>query len=77
MSTIARAWPAAVGELLAGHSRPVSFKAGVLRIECGSSVYAQELELMSRKVLEALSRELGEGIVKELRFSVGGHRTDG
>lgn len=72
-----RAWPEAVGEALAAHSAPSSLRDRTLTVECSGSVYAQELELMSRKVLASLSELLGEDSVKRLRFTVAPKRRGG
>lgn len=77
LGSVARVWPDAVGSAMADHSNPVSLTAGRLTVECSGSVYAQELELMSRKVLAALSGQLGEGVVTGLRFTVATRRRSG
>lgn len=51
-------WPEVVGEAIAKHTRPSSIRGAELLVECDSSVYAQELELLSRKVLKSLAEQL-------------------
>ena len=68
---VERAWPRVVGEGLAAHSQPQSLRGGRLAVTCSASVYSQELEMLSTKLLEALARELPEVPVESLRFSVG------
>lgn len=51
-------WPDVVGEAIAKHTRPSAIRGAELVVECDSSVYAQELELLSRKVLKALTEGL-------------------
>jgi predicted nucleic acid-binding Zn ribbon protein len=65
---VARAWSTVVGPALAAHSRPVSVKGSTLTVQCGASVYAQELEFQSKRILEALSRELGGNLIERIRF---------
>ena len=71
LSMLERAWPRVVGEGLAAHSQPGSLRGGRLSVTCSSSVYSQELEMLSLKLLEALARECPEVPVETLRFSVG------
>ena len=65
---IARAWPKVVGAALAAHSKPVSVKGSTLTVQCGASVYAQELEFQSRRILERLSVELSGILIERIRF---------
>jgi predicted nucleic acid-binding Zn ribbon protein len=48
-------WPSVVGEAIAKHTRPTAIKGNELLVECDSSVYSQEIELLSRKVLKGIS----------------------
>jgi predicted nucleic acid-binding Zn ribbon protein len=51
-------WPEVVGEAIAKHTRPSAIKGAELAVECDSSVYSQEIELLSRKVLKGISESL-------------------
>jgi len=68
------AWPKVVGDLIAKETYPSSLKGGVLTITCSSSVWAQELDLLSRKVLERLADEFGNSPAQRLRCVVGANR---
>jgi predicted nucleic acid-binding Zn ribbon protein len=70
VARVAGAWPSLVGEAMAKHTKPVALKGGELKIECASSVYAQELELLSRKVIKALTERIPEAPVTSLRCVV-------
>ena len=70
LTRLAAAWPDVVGPAIGAHSRPASIRSGKLLVECGSSVYAQELELLSRKVLLAVNKVVGDGSVTALRCTV-------
>ena len=72
LAEVQRAWPAAAGEAFARASEPVSERDGVVTVACESSVWAQELDLLSERVLERLHEELGRGRVKRLRVRTGG-----
>ena len=51
-------WPEVVGAAIAKHSRPSAIRGAELVVECDSSVYAQEIELLSRKVLKGLGEHM-------------------
>ena len=70
LTRLTAAWPDVVGPAISAHSRPATIRSGRLTVECGSSVYAQELELLSRKVLIAVNGVIGEASVTALRCTV-------
>lgn len=61
-------WAAAVGPGIAAVTEVVAERGGVVTIECSSTVWAQELELMSSRLLVALNRELDGRGPEKLRF---------
>jgi predicted nucleic acid-binding Zn ribbon protein len=61
------AWRDAVGQSIAERAWPVSERGGVLTVSCESSVWAQELDLMSESVLERLNERLEHGQIARLR----------
>lgn len=71
LAAIARAWPRAVGELVAREAWPVRLQGdGTLVVHCRSSVWASELSLLAASVRESLARE-GVAPAPPLRFAVG------
>lgn len=44
-----------------------SFKGGVLKVVCRSSVYAQEAHLREREIAAAINRRLGDDIVSRIQ----------
>ena len=62
-----RAWPAAAGDAFAGSSEPVSERDGTVTVACTSAVWAQELDLLSERVIEALNEAIGRPAVRRLR----------
>ncbi len=64
------AWTEAVGPGIAERARPVTERAGVLTIACESSVWAQELDLMSEAILERLNKRLRSTRIVRLRCVV-------
>jgi predicted nucleic acid-binding Zn ribbon protein len=70
LAAVQSAWATAVGEQLAAVTTPVSARDGTLTVECASSVWVQELDLMQGQLLERLREELGERAPEALRFRV-------
>ncbi len=75
-TTLARVqarWGVVVGDGLVAEAQPVSEHDGVGTVACRSSVWAQELDLMSPELVERLNAELSGGVgpVAALRFRVG------
>jgi predicted nucleic acid-binding Zn ribbon protein len=68
LAAVQAAWAGVVGERIAAVAAPVSERAGTLTIECGDSVWAQELDLMQGQLLERLRGELGELAPSELKI---------
>jgi predicted nucleic acid-binding Zn ribbon protein len=67
LAEVQRVWPAAAGAQLAAVATPVSERGGVVRVRCGSAVWAQQLDLLAPRVVEAINRELGRRAVTGLR----------
>lgn len=67
LAEVQRAWPAAAGAAFAGASEPVSERDGVVTVACVSAVWAQELDLLSERVIERLNDALGRPAVRKLR----------
>ena len=72
LADVQTAWRQAAGAQVALHCAPVSEKGGVLTVRCDSGVWAAELSMMSRGLVESLNRSLPEGRqVRDIRFVVG------
>ncbi|MGH2968754.1 MAG: DciA family protein, partial [Solirubrobacteraceae bacterium] len=48
-------------------AEPVSERDGVVTVACASAVWAQELDLLSERVVAALNEALGRPAVRRLR----------
>ncbi|MED5261188.1 MAG: DUF721 domain-containing protein [Myxococcota bacterium] len=64
-------WEEAVGPEVAAHCQPVGVRNGVLEARVDSSVWAQQLQLRTPEILEALRGVLGKEAPTALRFRVG------
>lgn len=71
LAEIQRAWPDAVGAAIAQRAKPVAERAGVLTVSCESSVWAQELDLMSQSILERINGVLRGADITRLRCVAG------
>jgi predicted nucleic acid-binding Zn ribbon protein len=73
LARVQRCWPAVAGEAIAREAEPVAEREGLVTIACGSSVWAQEIELLSRDLVgrlnEALEAAADPPPVRELRVT--------
>jgi predicted nucleic acid-binding Zn ribbon protein len=67
LAEVQRVWPQAAGEAFARAAEPVSERDGVVTVSCASAVWAQELDLLSERVIAALNDALGRPAVRRLR----------
>jgi predicted nucleic acid-binding Zn ribbon protein len=67
LAEVQRCWPQAAGEAFAAEAAPVAERGGVVTVACRSAVWAQELDLMSERVVERLNRALGRPAVAGIR----------
>ena len=65
------AWKTAVGELLAGQSRPGSVRRGTLEVIVQNSAVAQELQFNKQQVLGKLKKLVSDYVIHDIRFRVG------
>jgi predicted nucleic acid-binding Zn ribbon protein len=65
-------WPDVVGPKVASHCRAIRIEQGRMLVEVGSPVWAQELSLMRRTIIQKINRRLGSRTVQSLHFVVGG-----
>jgi predicted nucleic acid-binding Zn ribbon protein len=67
LAEVQRVWPRVAGERFARSAEPVSERDGVITVACESAVWAQELDLLSERVIEGLNETLGRPAVRRLR----------
>jgi predicted nucleic acid-binding Zn ribbon protein len=67
LAEVQRAWEPAAGAAFAAECTPDGERAGVVTVACSSAVWAQELDLLSERVVERLNERLGRPAVKGLR----------
>lgn len=72
LGAIQAVWTDAVGEGIAAAARPTSFSGDELTVSCESATWAQELDLLSAKLMDALSKRLaGEQMPARIKFICG------
>jgi predicted nucleic acid-binding Zn ribbon protein len=67
LAQVQLAWARAAGDAFARATEPVRERDGVVTVACASAVWAQELDLMSERVVAALNEALGRPAVRRLR----------
>ena len=72
LAEVQRAWPRAVGPAFAAATAPVRERDGVLVVACEAAVWAQELDLLSERVIPALNAALGRPAIRRLRVHAKG-----
>jgi len=70
-------WEQIVGEKVAGHSRALKVDGGRLFVEVDSSVWAQELSMMRRRILRQVNTRAGDRVIDNVHFVLGGSGRDG
>jgi len=55
------------GERFARAAEPVAERDGVITVACESAVWAQELDLLSERVIGAVNEAIGRPAVRRLR----------
>ena len=75
LARVQACWAETVGPAIAGEAEPVAERGGTLTVACRSAGWAQELQLLSRDLVERLNEALegaGSGPLAELRVRGGG-----
>jgi predicted nucleic acid-binding Zn ribbon protein len=67
VAAVMAAWPAAVGEAVAAHVRPLRLQEGVLVVEVDGPVWATQLRYLEDDVILRLGRKVRPGVVKSIR----------
>jgi len=66
LAEVQRVWPRAAGTF-ADVATPFAERDGTVTVACRQAVWAQELDLMSERVIARLNDELGQAVVRRLR----------
>lgn len=71
IASVQACWDSVAGAVVAEEAQPVSEREGVVTVACRSAVWANELELLSRDLVQRLNEAIGRPLVTSLRFVVG------
>ena len=71
IASVQGCWESVAGPVVAEEAAPVGEREGVVTVACRSAVWANELDLLSRDLVERLNEALGRPLVASLRFVVG------
>jgi hypothetical protein len=69
---LAALWPALVGPRLARECRPERLLRGTLVVRTSSAALSHQLRIERTILIERLNAQLGDQVVREIRFMVGG-----
>ena len=64
-------WDRAIAEPVRGNARPVFVSRGQLVVAVRDNVWMQELGFIKDELKKKLNRELGPGVIQEIRFKIG------
>ncbi len=63
-------WEQNLGPLLNQNTQLIDFNRNVLYVEVATNPWVQELHFLKPRILAAMQRELGENVVKDIKFRV-------
>jgi len=64
-------WDSVVGEAIARQAQPQQVRNMILWITVSSSTWMQQLEFMKRQIVDRLNEQIGEVVIKDIRFRIG------
>lgn len=70
LAAVQGVWAEVAGERIAAAARPVAERAGEVTIACVDAIWAEELDLMQGRLLDALRARLGDSAPRSFRFRV-------
>jgi len=68
---LVKAWPEIVGEAIARRTEIVSLKFHTAVVKVSGAMWIQELNLMKTQILARVTEQIGDDVVRELRFIQG------
>ena len=64
-------WEAVVGKRAASHTKPVSLRKSVLKVNVDESAWLYELTLEKKEILRKLEERIKDKKIKGIRFRIG------
>ncbi|RMD59870.1 DUF721 domain-containing protein [Candidatus Parcubacteria bacterium] len=59
-----------LGAKMANQAKALSFRGGILRVRCNSSILIQELRWQEQKIIDELNRKLGPQKINKIIYEV-------
>lgn len=69
-------WPDIVGEVTAQRTKPLYVNRGTMVVLVATSAWANQLNLLKPKLLQAIAQRCGPGVIKDLRWKTGDQEGD-
>ena len=63
-------WDKVVGKQIAKHTKPISVRKGTLFVKVEGSVWANELSLLKKKIINKLNKLMGYESIKDIVFKI-------
>jgi hypothetical protein len=64
-------WPDVVGEVTAAKTRPLYVNRGTMVVAVASSAWANQLNLLKPRLLQAIAERCGPDVIRDLRWKTG------
>ena len=64
-------WNSVVGEHIARQAQPYQIRNMVLWVNVSSSTWMQQLEFIKHTIVERLNSQIGETVIRDIRFQIG------
>jgi predicted nucleic acid-binding Zn ribbon protein len=65
---VRQVWEQKVSHLLGQHTELVDFNKKTLYVEVAANAWMQELHFLKPRILAAMQRQLGEQVIKDIKF---------
>lgn len=66
-----KAWDKVVGQEIADHCRPKEVKGSVMFVVCAHAIWAQELSMRKKNIIDEIKNIVGKSYIKEIKFTTG------
>ena len=64
-------WEQAVGEAIAGNTRPEALKDKLLLVNVSDPIWIQQLQFLKADMIAKINGALGKNIIEEIKFKIG------
>lgn len=64
-------WESAVGDAIAGNTRPAALKDKLLLVNVSDPIWIQQLQFLKADMIAKINGALGKNMIEEIKFKVG------